>query len=122
MITLLPEDLKNKTFCFNCYNQGISDRLIHYAEIVEKAKKVDVFSKIQSRETRRIKRSEPPVTVIDCEDREETLLRLAFLAADKGYSTIVDVDLKSKKIGEGKTYKRVVWSGSGIPVDPAIKK
>ncbi len=122
MIEMLPDDLKNKTFCTNCYNQGVGERITEYFDVVEKAKKVNVFSKIQSKETRRIKRTQPPVKVDDCNDREEALLKLAFLAAEKGFDTLVDVDLKSKKVGEGKTYKKLVWSGVGIPVDPTLRK
>ena len=121
-VVLLPEDLKNKTFCSNCYNQGIDERLIRYRVIAEQAKDVDVFGKKQTKETRRIKRIEEPLKVTDCEDREEALLRLAFMAADKGFKTIVDVDVISKKIGEGKSYKKLVWSGYAVPVDPEIKK
>ncbi len=122
MIALLPAELQNKTFCLNCYHQGVSESLEHYTEIVEKAKQVDVFSKTQTKETRRIKRVESPIRVVDCADKEEALLKIAFIAADKGYGTVVDVDLASKKHGEGKSYKKLVWSGSGIPVDPSLKK
>ncbi len=122
LIALLPEELKNKTFCLNCYNQGISEQVSDYLELVEKAKKVSVFSKIQSKETRRIKRIVDPVKVLDCEDRNETLMRLAILAVEKGFDTIVDVEIRSKKVGEGKAYKKLVWDGLGVPVDPRIKK
>ena len=122
MISLLPEDLKNKTFCMNCYHQGVAERISHYSEVAEEAKKVDIFSKTQSKETRRIKRIEDPIQVADCEDKELALMRLAFLSVEKGYSTIVDVEVKAKKSGEAKRYKKVVWTASGIPVDPGIKK
>lgn len=122
MIALLPDDIQNKTFCMNCYNQGISDRLNHYVEIVEQAKQINVFTKNQTKETSRIKRTEPPLRVVNCSDKEEALLKIAFMAAEKGFGTIVDVELKSEKVGKGKTYKKLVWTGSGIPVDPSIKK
>lgn len=122
LVSLLPEDLRNSTFCKNCYNQGVAERLSHFTDLAEKAKNVNVFTKVQTKETRRIKRIASPVKVQDCEDREETLLRLAFLAAEKGYDTLVDVDIKSKKVGDGKRYKKLVWIGSGIPVNPSIKK
>lgn len=122
MIALLSEDLKNKTFCNNCYNQGINDQIIGYFELFERAKKVDVFTKVQTKETRRIKRVATPVGVVGCADKEEALLRLAFLTAEQGFDTIVDVELKSKKVGEGKSYKKLVWDGAGIPVDSSLKK
>lgn len=122
MVVLLPEELKNKTFCMNCYNQGIDEKVSRYFEVVEKAKNVNVFTKTQTKETRKIKRVEDPVKVLECDDKEEALLRLAFLAADKGFDMVIDVEMNSKKIGEGKSYKKLVWSATGVPVDPNIKK
>lgn len=122
MVALLPEDLKNKTFCLNCYHQGVGERVSRYTAMAEQAKKVDIFSKTQTKETRRIKRIEAPIQVAECEDRDLALMSLAFLSVEKGFNTIVDVEVKSKKLGEGKSYKKVVWTASGIPVDPSIKK
>ena len=122
MQSLLPEDLRNKTFCLNCFNQGIDERISRYRDIVEMAKNVDIFNKTQTKETRRIKRIEDPIRVENCDDRQEAVMRLAFIAADKGFKTIVDVDITSKKVGEGKSYKKLVWKGVAVPVDPSIKK
>ena len=122
MIDLLPDDLKNKTFCRNCYQQGVAERVNRYLELVERAKDVNVFSKNQTKESRKIIRREAPVLVKDCQDKGEALLKLAFLTADKGFDTIVDVELSSHKVGEGKSYKKLVWSGRGIPVDPKNRK
>ena len=67
-------------------------------------------------------KSPAPIVINDCNDRSELLLRLAFLSAQKGFSTMVDVKIKSKKVGEGKAYRKVIWDGSAVPVDPKIKK
>lgn len=122
MVALLPDDLQNRTFCMNCFNQGISERLDHYLEIVSEAKNVDIFNKNQTKETRKIKRIESPIRVANCLGKEEALLKIAFFAAERGFKTVVDVELRSNKIGEGKSYKKLVWNGSGTPVDPSIKK
>lgn len=121
-IDLLPEDLINQTFCLNCYNQGIDERLNHFRKIAEAAKTVDIYTKLQTKETRRIKRLASPIQVSNCNDDSEVLLRLAFIAAEKGFSTLVDVDIYSKKVGEGKSYRKRVWFGRGTPVNPMIKK
>lgn len=89
--------------------------------LLEKAKNVDTFDKKQGSETRLIKRVEKPLKVTECDDREETLLRLAFLAAKKGYDTLVDVDIQSQKVGN-KTYKKLVWNGTAVPVDIKQRK
>lgn len=117
----LPEEIKDKVFCTSCYYQDVDAVLVDYKELLEKAKAVNVYSSIQGAETGRIKRIEKPILVQDCDDREETLLRLAFFAAQKDYDTLVDVSIKSKKVGEG-AYKKLVWSGTAVPVDPKVLK
>lgn len=122
MLSLLPDSLQNKTFCSNCYHQKMGAELDHYKDLMEKAKKVDVYSKEQSSETRRIRRIEKPIQVRDCEDKNEALMRLAFIAVEKGFTTIVDFHLKSEKVGSGKAYKKLIWNASAVPVDPRLKK
>lgn len=121
-VSLLPENLKNKTFCLNCYGSSVAEDMNMYKDLLEKAKNMDVYSKDQSSETRLIKRIEKPIKIEDCSDRDETLLRLAFLSAQKGFDTMVDVDIRYKKVGEGKAYRKLVWGGSAVPVDPSIRK
>jgi len=118
---LLPETVKDKTFCTACYHKVADPVLEQYREYLERAKNVNVYSSIQGTETGLIKRIAKPIVIKDCADREETLMRMAFYAAQKGYDTLVDVDIKSAKVGKG-TYKKLMWAGTGIPVDPKIKK
>jgi hypothetical protein len=55
------------------------------------------------------------VTVKDVPDRDEAILRLAFLAAEEGFNAILDVNVKSEKVrNEG--WQKMRWSGSGLPV------
>ena len=121
-VVLLPDELRNKTFCQNCYSQTILDKITKYRDIAARAKQVDVYTKTQTKETRRIKRVEEPLKIVDCEDRDEVLLRLAFLAAEKGFDTLIDVDVTYRKVGEGKSYRKLVWTGTAIPADPSIEK
>lgn len=118
---LLPENIYDKTFCTVCYHEHVSPTLEKYKEHLDMAKDVNVYSSIQGNETGMIKRIEKPIVIKDCGDREETLMRLAFFTAQKGYDTIVDVDIKSNKVGKG-TYQKLVWTGRGTPVNPKIKK
>ena len=68
-----------------------------------------------------MRRVEKPIKIIECDGREETLMRLAFLAAEKGYDTLVDVNIKSIKTGQN-SYKKKMWSGSGIPINSKKRK
>jgi hypothetical protein len=85
-----------------------------------RAKEVMVFFKTQSEETRLIRRVEKPFQVSDCVDRDEVIMRLAFLAAENNFNALVDVSVLSEKVrNEG--YQTTKWKGTGVPVqlDPA---
>lgn len=75
-----------------------------------------VFMKAQFKETRFIKRLEEPVKVAECADYDETLLRLAFQAAQLNYNGVIDVDITSKKVRTG-NYQTSVFSGTAIPAN-----
>ena len=77
---------------------------------------VFVFFITRKKEIPMIRKSKEKFTVPKCADRDETILRLGFFAAQNGYNAIVEVDVKSVKIRDG-SYQTSVWSGSGIPAD-----
>lgn len=108
-------------FCPLCFNEKAEPILIEYQDILERAKSVDVFDKDQGTETRLIKRTEKPLRIVDCSDRKETLMRLAFIAAQKGFDTLVDTNITSRKVTNGR-YKKLVWSGTAVPVTKKEKQ
>ena len=110
----IPEVLSHTTYCEPCYHANVEPEFPKYAEIIEKAKNILVFAKSQGKETRLIKRLEDPIEVKDCNDHDEAIMRLAFLAAQSGYNSIIDMDLKSEKIRTG-SYQTSVWTGTAIP-------
>lgn len=101
-------------YCYTCYEAVVRPQIERYEEQMERAKDVNVFFNTQGKESRFIRRTEKPVHVSDCVDRDEALLRLAFLAAGLGKNTLVDVELNSTKILHGK-WQTSRWSGKGIP-------
>lgn len=117
----IPAELAHTTYCPNCYDNTVAPALASYNETMELAKEVHVYSKTQTKETRLIKRKEHPVKVTDCKDHDETILRLAFFAAQAGYNGLVDVQLSSEKIKNG-SYQTMKWSGAGIPARIDSKK
>ena len=108
-------ELRAGVFCQTCYNTTVLDEIERYKKILTLAQAVDVFHKKQSKETRLLKRKEKPLSVVNCADEEEALLKLAFMAAEKGFSQMIDVDLQPKKVTINK-YHTTVWSGSAIPI------
>lgn len=120
-LTLIPQELSHQVYCSGCYQDKILPQQESYNETLQRAKDVAVFFKAQSKETRLMSRKNPPVTVNDCADKEEAVLKLAFLAASQNLNAVIDVDVCSKKIRMG-TYQTQVWSGSGVPLNVSEKK
>lgn len=115
LVAQLPPDLMHASYCWSCFCERVAPQLEECHSLVDRAKDVDIFTKRQSKESQRIKREKPTLTVYDCHDREESLLRLATMAAQEGCNGLVDVDVVAKKI-KTSGYSTTVWSASGIPV------
>src|SRR5262245_3331877 len=94
----VPEILTRGVYCGSCFEQNVEPSLTDYDATMERAREVLVFFNDQGKETRLIRRTEKPLRIASCADREETLLRLAFLAAKAGYNAVVDIELTGKKI------------------------
>lgn len=109
-----PVALQHDTYCHGCFEEKAAPVLSQYARAMDQAKNVRVYLKKQGKETRTIKRELPTLVVKDCRDHDETILRLAFLAVEQGFNTLVDVELSWVKVKEG-SYSHVKWSGSAVP-------
>jgi hypothetical protein len=110
----IPEELSHRAYCSPCFSEKVVPALASYNRIMARAKAVIVFLKDKGEETRRMKRTEKPLRIADCDDRKETLLRLAFLAAKGNFNALIDVDIFSKKV-RNFGYQTSKWHGIGIP-------
>ncbi len=119
-LKVIPSELSHSVYCGSCFAEKVAPELETHQQLLERAKNIIVYESTQGKETRLIPRKEKPVTVKDCADREETLLRLAFFAAQANYNAIVDVNLTSVKVKTG-SYQTTKWSGTGVPVNVAIR-
>lgn len=110
----VPKELLHPAYCHACFDEKVSAPFQRYLEILERAQNIIVYENDQKKETRLLKRNQKPLRVDSCPDRQETLMRLAFMAAEAGFNGLIDVDLSYKKIRES-GYQTTDWSGSGIP-------
>ncbi|EKD42070.1 MAG: hypothetical protein ACD_73C00346G0002 [uncultured bacterium] len=109
----VPDDLAHTTYCVACYEQKVAPSIAPYEEIMARAKDIYVFYK-QDKNIPIIRSSKNKLIVADCPDRRETILRLAFFAAEQSSNAIIQVDLIPKKIRiDG--YQTTSWSGTGFP-------
>ena len=114
LLAEIPPEFKHGVYCNSCYETRVAAELERYHECLERARNVDCYFRTQGKEARLIKRVEKPVTVEECFDRDELLLRLAFIAARGNFNALVDVDLVSEKVGKG-SYQKLKWRGKGTP-------
>jgi uncharacterized protein YbjQ (UPF0145 family) len=112
----VPAELKHTTFCNGCYDSKIVPAMEKYDQLMLLAKDIKIFDKTQGKESRLLKRNLKPLKVENCPDREETLLRLGFLAVEVNCNAVVDVELKSKTVRDG-AYQTSIWSGTGVPTN-----
>lgn len=118
----VPAELSHSVYCGSCFVEKVTPEMDSYLRTMEQAKNIAVFEKNQGKETRFLSRKEKTVQVNDCADKAETLLRLAFFAAKANFNAIIDVEVTGKKAHEGGSYKRTVYSGSGVPTHVDARK
>ncbi len=111
-LKVVPDELKQKIYCTTCYEQKVAPAKGPYLELMERAKHVYVFFKKTNIPL--IKRSKTQVSVEDCADREETLLRLADFSAEQSFKALVEVNLTPEKVFIN-GYRRLSWSGTACP-------
>lgn len=112
----LVEKFKHGIYCPSCYFKDVEGELEEYERTLEQAKNIDVFFKKQSKETRLVRRQEKPIKIEKVLDRDELIMRLAYVAAESKYNALVDVDLTSEKVKHG-SYQHQLWSGKGTPAN-----
>lgn len=110
----VPKEASHTTYCGPCYSEKVAPVLENYNDTLERAKNILIFTKQQNKETRFIKRYEEVVHVTECLDREDVIMRLAFVAAQGDFNGVIDIEIVSKKVRNG-SYQTTQWSGSGIP-------
>ncbi len=107
--------LTKTTYCPTCFDVHVRPDLDIYNALLDKAKDFPVYSKSQTKETRLMRRNRPKLIASDCEDKEEALLKLAFLAVYDACTAIVDVEVISKKV-RNHAYQTLTWEASGLPI------
>ena len=117
----LPKELSHGVYCHDCFITHVQSRLADYENQLALAKEVFIFNRGEGKETRLIKRTEAPLSIQPCRDRNEAILRLAFQAAGKHFNALVDVDIRAEKVRDG-TYQTTVYHAKGIPAQVDSEK
>ncbi len=107
-------ELKHTWYCVDCDETILEPARATLAETREKAEDVLVFFTTQKRNPPLLGKAKSAVKVDACPDRDETILRLAYMAAEQGFNAIIEVEVESAKVrNEG--WQTSVWKGTGVP-------
>ena len=112
--TEVGAELKHTHYCPNCFESRVAPEIATYQENLEKARGVYIFFKSQKRPPPILTRSKRVMRVAACPDRDETILRLAFQAAELGFNAVIETDVISKKV-RNEAYQKLSWQGTGEP-------
>ena len=116
----VSEDLRHSTYCQACFDAKVTPEQSAYDQAMDRAKQVYVFFKKYGY-LRLIRRSKQMLSVRDCKDRDEVVLRLAFFAAQQSYNSLIEVELTQEKV-RNFGYQHSIWSGTGFPADVEPEK
>lgn len=96
-------------YCPECFDERIQPQVEKYAELMERAKHIYIFFSTSKNPHTLIKKSNKPLRLSNCRDRDETILRLGFRAAEQGYNAVVEVEVERIQ------NQRNFWEGRGVP-------
>jgi hypothetical protein len=117
----VPPELSHTHYCTSCYTNTIEPALESYNEVMERAKLMYFFFDTQRKPIPVTKRAKDKIHVENCPDRDETILRLAFMAAQQKYSAVIEAEITSKKVRmEG--WQTTVWQGTAVPAFVDVEK
>ena len=111
----VPATLTHSHYCPACYQAEVAPALERYNETMEAARAVFVFFTSHKRPPHAVRLGQEKIRVENCDDRDETVLRLAFLAAERGGNALIDAEVVSEKLRiRGGAYQTSRWKGSAF--------
>lgn len=109
----VPPDVSHTYYCEPCFEEKVQPVLESYEEILARAREVFFFFITQRKTIPILKKSKESIRVADCPDRDETILRLGFMAAEQGANAVVEAEVLSEKIRNG-GHQTSRWKGTGV--------
>jgi hypothetical protein len=112
----IPAELAHTEYCLTCFAVKIQPELRDYKELMKRASEVFILDKPERKAPMVLRKHKHLLRVEDCPDREETMLRLAFLAAELGFNSVIKVNIEHRKVRNA-GYQKLLWTGTGLAVD-----
>lgn len=117
----IPAELSHTQYCSVCFQKHVTPAQSKYEETMNLARNVYIFYLGRKGNLPVFEQSKRKLSVPQCSDRDEILLRLAFQAAELGYNAITETDVIRTKVRDG-AYQTMSWSVTGYPAKVDVKK
>lgn len=112
----MAPELQHSYYCAPCHSESVEPQLTSYQEIMERAKAVYFFFDTRKHAIPLLAKAKSAIEVKSCVDRDETILRLGFLAARLGFNAIVDAEVNHEQV-RNHAFQKTSWSGRGWPAN-----
>src|SRR3989344_455563 len=109
----VPEEFTRIHYCPDCFEEEVAPALAKYDETLERARDVYVFFGADRHAPHPLKKAKWDVEITDCKDRDETILRLGFRAAEQGFNALLKGRVAANQV-RNHGYQKSVWEGKGL--------
>jgi len=110
----VASELKHTYYCAPCFQAQVEPELETYREMMVQAEDVYIFFTSQKKSIPLVSKAKESIRVENCEDRDQTILRLAFKAVEQGHNAVMETHVVSEKVRNA-GHQKNKWSGTGIP-------
>ena len=117
----VPEELQHHHYCQTCHAQTVEPELEKYQAMLALAREVFFFFSTRKKTFLIDKKAREEIFVKDCVDRNETILRLGFKAAQLGFNAVVDAEVEWDKVRDH-AFQKTLWKGRGTPAQVDAEK
>lgn len=109
-------ELLHPRYCFQCFDSVVRPALDEYEAKLAVAKEVFSVPKAYRGQLPLIDEAKEDIRVDDCKDPAEAVLKLGFLAADRGFNAIIRTRTLQKKL-RNHAYQTSRWSAEARPAN-----
>ena len=117
----VEKHLRHARYCVECFESIVQPALTKYDETMSAAKEVYFIPITYRGSVNVLQKHKEEVTVKDCIDRRETIMRLAFKAVELGYNSLVQGEVNREQV-RNHAYQSSLWHGKGLPVNLDIER
>jgi hypothetical protein len=110
----IPEKLDHPSYCYKCFEEHVASELAAYEVMAEKAKNVYFLTQDYRGYVRVLRRHTTRVAVEDCDDRREIILKMAYMAAELGFNSIIQSKVECSSV-YNHGYESSRWRASALP-------